>query len=109
MGARQFLAASGAVLLTFLAGAELDPDVIRVKLTEVCVVELVGFAAPFLGCAAVAHYGLGVGGLGQLALRRRPLDYLHGRGLCGHAGNWFNQTEFGKGILRSCFINDFGA
>jgi glutathione-regulated potassium-efflux system ancillary protein KefC len=28
----RFLASSGAVLLTFLAGAELDPDVIRKKL-----------------------------------------------------------------------------
>lgn len=31
----RFIAASGAVLLTFLAGAELDPDVIQSKLGEV--------------------------------------------------------------------------
>jgi Kef-type K+ transport system membrane component KefB len=52
----KFLAASGAVVLTFLAGAELDPDIVRRKLTEVSVVGLVGFMTPFLGCAAVAHY-----------------------------------------------------
>ena len=46
----RFLAASGAVLLTFLAGAELEPDVIRKKLKEVTVVGSVGFLAPFLGC-----------------------------------------------------------
>ena len=56
-----FLASTGAVLLTFLAGAELDPAVIRTKLTEVSVVGLVGFVAPFLGCAAVAHWALGLG------------------------------------------------
>ncbi len=55
----RFLAGSGAVVLTFLAGAELDPHVIRVKLAEVSVVGLVGFVAPFLGCAAVAYYWLG--------------------------------------------------
>ncbi|MCU0600150.1 MAG: cation:proton antiporter, partial [Desulfobacterales bacterium] len=62
LGANQewlrFLASSGAVLLTFLAGAELDPDVIRVKWKEVMVIGLVGFAAPFLGCAAIARYVL---------------------------------------------------
>ena len=55
----RFLAASGAVVLTFLAGAELDPDIVHKKLTEVSVVGLVGFMAPFLGCAALAYYILG--------------------------------------------------
>jgi hypothetical protein len=63
LGANQewlrFLASSGAVLLTFLAGAELDPDVMQTKLKEVTVVGLVGFFAPFLGCTAVAYYILG--------------------------------------------------
>lgn len=51
----RFLASIGAVLLTFLAGAELDPQAVRAKVKEVSFVGLVGFAAPFLGCAAVAH------------------------------------------------------
>src|SRR6185295_6803309 len=55
----RFLAASGAVVLTFLAGAELDPDTVRKKVTEVSVVGLVGFMAPLLGCAALASYVLG--------------------------------------------------
>jgi Kef-type K+ transport system membrane component KefB len=36
----RFLAASGAVVLTFRAGAELDPDIVRKMLTEVSVVAL---------------------------------------------------------------------
>ena len=44
---------------SFLAGAELDPDILRTKLTEVGVVGLVSFLAPFLGCAALAYYVLG--------------------------------------------------
>ncbi len=51
----KFLAASGAVLLTFLAGAELEPTVLRAKWKEVTVVGLFSFAAPFLGCAALAY------------------------------------------------------
>jgi Kef-type K+ transport system membrane component KefB len=47
-----FLSATGAVFLTFLAGAELDPAVLRSKWRETGVIGLVSFAAPFLGCAA---------------------------------------------------------
>ena len=39
----RFLAATGAVLLTFLAGAELDPKVISSKKKEVFIVGLVGY------------------------------------------------------------------
>jgi Kef-type K+ transport system membrane component KefB len=51
-----FLSATGAVFLTFLAGAELDPAVLRTKWRETGVIGLVSFTAPFLGCAAYAHY-----------------------------------------------------
>ena len=72
----RFLASAGAVLLTFLAGAELEPKVIRKKWKEVSVVGLVGFFAPFLGCAAVAKYVLGWSSdaslLAGIALSRLP-------------------------------------
>ena len=55
----RFLASTGAVVLTFLAGAELEPAVLRAKWKEVSIVGIAGFAAPFLGCAAVARYALG--------------------------------------------------
>ena len=53
-----FIAGSGAVLLTFLAGAEIDPATMRLKWREVLAVGLIGFAGPFLGCAALARYVL---------------------------------------------------
>jgi Kef-type K+ transport system membrane component KefB len=55
-----FLSATGPVFLTFLAGAELDPAVLRSKWRETGVIGLVSFAAPFLGCAAYARYVLGL-------------------------------------------------
>lgn len=104
----RFLAAAGAVLLTFLAGAELDPDVIKTKLTEVGVVGLVGFLAPFLGCAAIAHYWLGwdadASWLCGIALSTTSMAVVYAVML----ETGFNKTEFGKGILGSCFINDLG-
>jgi hypothetical protein len=55
----KFLASTGAVLFTFLAGAELEPSVIRRKSREVSVVGAIGFLGPFLGCTAIARFALG--------------------------------------------------
>jgi glutathione-regulated potassium-efflux system ancillary protein KefC len=49
----------GSVVLTFLAGAELDPAVLRQKRREVSLVGLVRFMAPFLGCTMVARFLIG--------------------------------------------------
>jgi len=112
LGANQewirFLAATGAVFLTFLAGAELDPDVLRTKLTEVTVVGLVSFAAPFLGCAAVAYYLLGwsapASWLCGVALSTTSMAVVYAVML----DTGLNTTDFGKGILGACFITDLG-
>src|SRR6202453_5186121 len=57
-----FLAGTGAIVLTFLAGAELDPAIFRTKWKEATVIGLVGFFGPFFGCTAIAHYILHWGG-----------------------------------------------
>jgi Kef-type K+ transport system membrane component KefB len=104
----RLLAGSGAVLLTFLAGAELDPDVIRTKRMEVTVVGLVGFVAPFLGCAAIAYYALDwtprASLLCGVALSTTSMAVVYAVML----ETGFNRTEFGKGILGACFVNDLG-
>jgi len=104
----RFLASTGAVLLTFLAGAELDPQVIRAKVKEVSWVGLVGFAAPFLGCAAVAHWvfawDLRASLLAGVALSTTSMAVVYAVML----ETGFNRTEFGKGILGACFVNDLG-
>jgi glutathione-regulated potassium-efflux system ancillary protein KefC len=55
----KFLAGAGALLLTFLAGAELDPAVFRRQWKQATFIGLVSFTAPFLGCAATARWLLG--------------------------------------------------
>jgi Kef-type K+ transport system membrane component KefB len=104
----RFIATSGAVLLTFLAGAELEPKVIQKKLKEVSVVGLVGFFAPFLGCAAIARYildwNLQASLLGGVALSTTSMAVVYAVML----ETGFNRTDFGKGILGACFINDLG-
>ena len=104
----KFLASSGAVILTFLAGAELDPDTLRAKWKEVSVIGLVGFSAPFLGCAALARLVLGWSAqsslLAGVALSTTSMAVVYAVML----ETGFNQTDYGKGILGACFINDLG-
>ncbi len=104
----RFLAASGAILLTFLAGAELEPDVIQKKLKEVTVVGLIGFFAPFLGCMVIARYvldwNLQASLLCGVALSTTSMAVVYAVML----ETGFNKTDFGKGILGACFVNDLG-
>jgi glutathione-regulated potassium-efflux system ancillary protein KefC len=103
-----FLAGTGAIVLTFLAGAELDPSVFRRKWKEAFGVGLVGFFGPFLGATAVAHFILGwalmPSWLAGVALSTTSVAVVYAVML--ELG--FNQTDFGKGILAACFVNDLG-
>jgi len=103
-----FLAGTGALLLTFLAGAELDPEVFQSKWKESSAVGLVGFLAPFLGAAFLARFALGwdwrASWLAGVALSTTSVAVVYAVML--ELG--FNQTQYGKGILAACFINDIG-
>ena len=103
-----FLAGTGAIVLTFLAGAELDPVIFRMKWKEAMVVGLVGFFGPFLGCTAVAHYVLHwttrSSWLAGVALSTTSVAVVYAVML--ELG--LNKTEFGKAILAACFVNDLG-
>jgi Kef-type K+ transport system membrane component KefB len=103
-----FLAGTGAIVLTFLAGAELDPAIFRAKWKEASAVGLVGFFGPFLGCTAVAHFILHWSGrsswLAGVALSTTSVAVVYAVML--ELG--FNKTNFGKAILAACFVNDLG-
>jgi Kef-type K+ transport system membrane component KefB len=103
-----FLSATGAVLLTFLAGAELDPVVLRAKWRETGVIGLVSFAAPFLGCAAYARFALAwspqASWLAGVALSTTSVAVVYAVML--ELG--LNSTTFGKAVLGACFVTDFG-
>ncbi len=104
----KFLAGIGAIMLTFLAGAELDPTVFKKKWKEATALGVVGFVFPFLGCAAVAHYVLGwdvmPSWLGGVALSTTSVAVVYA--VMIEYG--LNKTEYGKTVLAACFINDLG-
>jgi glutathione-regulated potassium-efflux system ancillary protein KefC len=104
----KFLAGLGAIVLTFLAGAELDPVVFRRNWKEASAVGLIGFFAPFFGCAGVAYWMLGwspqQSWLAGVALSTTSVAVVYAVML----EYGFNKTDYGKIVLAACFINDLG-
>ena len=102
----KFLAGTGAIVLTFLAGAELDPHVLRRKWKESMAIGLISFAAPFFVCTAVAYWGLGWGvsasWLAGIAMSTTSVAVVYAVML--EFG--FNATDYGKTVLAACFITD---
>jgi Kef-type K+ transport system membrane component KefB len=104
----KFLSGTGAIVLTFLAGAELDPEVFRRKWKEASAVGLISFFAPFIGCAAAARWLLGWGPeaslLGGIAMSTTSVAVVYA--VMIEFG--FNTTEYGKTVLAACFVTDLG-
>lgn len=104
----KFLAGAGAILLTFLAGAEIDPDAFRRQWKQATAVGLVSFFAPFLGCASGAYWLLGWGAqaslLAGIAMSTTSVAVVYAVML--EFG--FNRTDYGKMVLAACFITDLG-
>jgi glutathione-regulated potassium-efflux system ancillary protein KefC len=104
----KFCTGVGAIMLTFLAGAELNPDIMKEKIKEVSVIGLIGFFAPFIGCSLIAYYLIGwslqESLLCGIALSTTSMAVVYAVML----EYGFNKTEFGKGILGACFVNDLG-
>jgi len=102
----KFLAGAGAILLTFLAGAELDPAVFRRKWKQATLIGLVSFTAPFLGCAAIARWLLDwspeASWLAGIAMSTTSVAVVYAVML--EFG--LNTTEYGKVVLAACFITD---
>ncbi|HEX7493327.1 MAG TPA: cation:proton antiporter [Bacteroidales bacterium] len=104
----KFIAGVAAIMLTFLAGSELNPDSLRSKFKEITIVGLVGFFAPFIGATLIAyfilHWGLQPSLLTGIALSTTSMAVVYA--VMIEYG--FNKTSFGKSILGSCFVNDLG-
>lgn len=103
-----FLATFGSGLLTFLAGAEIDPDSLRRHLRPALAIGAVGFVAPFVVVGAfafwVAKWELHAALIAGIALSTTSVAVVYA--VMVETG--LNRTEIGKLILAACFINDLG-
>lgn len=102
----KFLSTVGAVLLTFLAGSEIEPEVLKLKWREAGSIGMASFLAPFLICAGAAHFLLGWGVMGSwlagLAMSTTSAAVVYAVML--EFG--FNKVEYGKTLLISTFVTD---
>src|SRR5262244_1251899 len=103
-----YIAGFGAIVLTFLAGTDIEPHVVKRNFWSSVTIGLMGFFAPYLGCLLLAHYGLGwpwpQAQIAGIALSTTSVAVVYA--VMVETG--YNQTELGKIILAACFINDIG-
>ena len=103
-----FLASMGSVLLTFLAGAEIDPDALRANLKESLLIGFFSFLGPALAAFAVAFWifkwNLHGAEIAGIALSTTSVAVVYA--VMIESG--LNETELGKVILAACFVTDLG-
>jgi Kef-type K+ transport system membrane component KefB len=103
-----YIASFGAIVLTFLAGTDIDPHVVKRNFGSSVTIGLMGFFAPYIGCLLLARYGLGwpwpQAQIAGISLSTTSVAVVYA--VMVETG--YNQTELGKIILAACFINDIG-
>jgi Kef-type K+ transport system membrane component KefB len=103
-----FLAGFGAILLTFLAGAEIEPQILRKYAKESIGIGFLSFLLPFLGAMAYAYYVAGwtpdASKICGIALSTTSVAVVYA--VMVETG--LNRTELGKIILAACFVTDLG-
>jgi Kef-type K+ transport system membrane component KefB len=103
-----FVAGFGSILLTFLAGAEIDPIVLRRQLLPSSVLGAVSFGAPFLAAMAyalfVAHWTPDAAKIAGIAMSTTSVAVVYA--VMIESG--LASKEFGQLILAACFFTDLG-
>lgn len=103
-----FLAGFGGILLTFLAGAEVDLVILREKAKESLLIGVFSFLGPFLGaigyCYWISGWSLNASLIAGIALSTTSLAVVYA--VLVETG--LTNYEIGKIIMASCFITDLG-
>ena len=103
-----FLATFGAVILTFLAGAELESKVVRRYWKESIFIGFMGFLAPFILVSLISYFllnwNLKQALISGIALSTTSVAVVYA--VMIESG--LNETNLGKVILAACFVNDLG-
>jgi Kef-type K+ transport system membrane component KefB len=103
-----FLAGFGSILLTFLAGAEVDPGVLRNKFKESMAIGIGSFLAPFIAVMAYAYFVAGwtfqQAQIAGISLSTTSVAVVYA--VMIETGQ--NETELGKLLLAACFVTDLG-
>jgi Kef-type K+ transport system membrane component KefB len=103
-----FLATFGSGLLTFLAGAEIEPAALQRHWKPAVVIGVASFLVPFvlatLFARWVAHWDPDAAYIAGIALSTTSVAVVYAT----MVETGLNRTELGKLILAACFVTDFG-
>ncbi|HEY9086332.1 MAG TPA: cation:proton antiporter [Candidatus Tyrphobacter sp.] len=103
-----FVAGFGSILLTFLAGAEIDPAVLRSQLLPATVLGAISFGAPFAAAGLFAFYGahltLDAAKIAGIAMSTTSVAVVYA--VMIESG--LASRSFGQLILAACFFTDLG-
>jgi Kef-type K+ transport system membrane component KefB len=103
-----FVAGFGSILLTFLAGAEIDPAVLRRQLIPSSVIGAASFGGPFLVAMGfayfVAHWTPEASKIAGIAMSTTSVAVVYA--VMIESG--LAEKEFGQLILAACFFTDLG-
>jgi Kef-type K+ transport system membrane component KefB len=103
-----FLASVGSVVLTFLAGAEIDPVSLRKHWKASLSIGFVSFLLPLLGAFTFCRLALGwrfhSAEVGGVALSTTSVAVVYA--VMVETG--LNRQDIGKLILAACFVTDLG-
>ena len=103
-----YLGTFGGILLTFLAGTEIDTRLMRAKFKESFLIGALSFLLPFAGVAAFTYYvsewSLNASLIAGIALSTTSLAVVYA--VLVETG--LNRSELGKIIMASTFITDMG-
>ncbi len=103
-----FLAMLGSGVLTFLAGAEIDPASLKANIKSSSVIGILSFFIPFIIVWLFAQYVLGweirQAQIAGIALSTTSVAVVYA--VMIEKGQ--SDTSMGKMILAACFITDFG-
>jgi Kef-type K+ transport system membrane component KefB len=101
-----FLASFGSVVLTFLAGAEVDPAHLRASWRPSVAIGVCSFAAPFVAAMLACRYGFGwdwhAAQIGGIALSTTSLAVVYA--VLVETG--LNATPIGKLVMSATFVTD---
>jgi len=103
-----FLATFGSGLLTFLAGAEIEPEALKRHLRPTLAIGTISFLLPFLGVWQFVEHVSGwdhrAALIAGIALSTTSVAVVYA--VMVETG--LNATDLGKTILAACFVTDFG-
>ena len=103
-----FLAMLGSGVLTFLAGAEIDPASLKANLKASLTIGILSFLIPFVCVWMFAQYVFGWGlqqaQIAGIALSTTSVAVVYAVMI----EKKLSDTSMGKMILAACFITDFG-